>query len=191
MAVIKVTLRDGIVLNDRPTVDRAKIDATTEEDIRRHMIEDGEDPDAPLPDTFRVVEPRRAWLPVQVREATGLSQVAFATAIGLPVKTWRNWEQGKTRIDPAGQALLRLLAADPRRGVEVLKAPHESLVGPDQGSEEGTTVIETDDAFINRMKTTKGMPTSQDVARMRRIEREDQGARFDAVLFKHRKPTRG
>lgn len=31
-----------------PRVDRAKIEATTEEDIRRHMIEDGENPDAPL-----------------------------------------------------------------------------------------------------------------------------------------------
>ena len=191
MAVIKVTLRDGIVLNDSLKVDRAKIAATTEEDIRRHMIEDGEDPDEPLPDTFRVVEPRPTWLPVRVREATGMSQAAFAEAIGLPVKTWRNWEQGKTRIDPAGQALLRLLAADPRRGVEVLSAPHESLVASDQGSGTGEAAMETDDAFIDRMKTTKGMPTAQDVARMRRIEREEQGARFDAVLFKHRKPTRG
>ena len=33
----------------RPKFDRAQIDATTEGDIRRHMIEDGEDPDAPLP----------------------------------------------------------------------------------------------------------------------------------------------
>lgn len=32
-----------------PTMDLAKIAATTEKDIRRHQIEDGEDPDAPLP----------------------------------------------------------------------------------------------------------------------------------------------
>ncbi len=32
-----------------PTMDLAKIAATTEENIRRHQIEDGEDPDAPLP----------------------------------------------------------------------------------------------------------------------------------------------
>lgn len=30
-------------------VDWAKLDATTEEDIRRYQIEDGENPDAPLP----------------------------------------------------------------------------------------------------------------------------------------------
>ncbi len=33
----------------RPMVDLAKIAATTETEIRRHQIEDAEDPDAPLP----------------------------------------------------------------------------------------------------------------------------------------------
>jgi hypothetical protein len=33
----------------RPFVDRSKVAATTEDDIRRHKIEDGEDPDAPVP----------------------------------------------------------------------------------------------------------------------------------------------
>lgn len=33
----------------RPDVDPVKVAATTEEDIRRHQIEDGEDPDAPTP----------------------------------------------------------------------------------------------------------------------------------------------
>jgi hypothetical protein len=32
-------------------VNRALMDATTEEDIRRMMIEDGEDPDGPADDT--------------------------------------------------------------------------------------------------------------------------------------------
>lgn len=33
----------------RPAIDLAKVAEATEEDIRRHQIEDGEDPDAPLP----------------------------------------------------------------------------------------------------------------------------------------------
>lgn len=33
--------------------DAAKFDATTEDDIRRHQIEDGQDPDAPLSDFVR------------------------------------------------------------------------------------------------------------------------------------------
>ena len=38
----------------RPAMDLETIAATREEDIRRHQIEDGEDPDAPLP-PFRLV----------------------------------------------------------------------------------------------------------------------------------------
>jgi hypothetical protein len=38
------------------TIDRAKVAATTEADIRRHMIEDGEDPDAVL-EGFSLVMP--------------------------------------------------------------------------------------------------------------------------------------
>ena len=41
------TLED--IRASRPSIDHAKVRATTEADIRRHMIEDGEDPDAPLP----------------------------------------------------------------------------------------------------------------------------------------------
>ena len=33
----------------RPKVGRGKVASTTEEDIGRHQVEDGEDPDAPLP----------------------------------------------------------------------------------------------------------------------------------------------
>ena len=40
------TLED--IRASRPTIDRVRIEATTEEDIRRHAIEDGENPDAPL-----------------------------------------------------------------------------------------------------------------------------------------------
>lgn len=43
----------------RPRVDPAKIAATTDKDIRRHQIEDGEDPDAPLP-PFRPMPDVRA-----------------------------------------------------------------------------------------------------------------------------------
>lgn len=47
MACEPMTLEEIRVL--RPAADLAKIAATTEEDIRRHQVEDGEDPDASLP----------------------------------------------------------------------------------------------------------------------------------------------
>lgn len=97
--------------------DHARIAATTEEDVQRYMREDGElVEDQGGPDVFTVTA-------VMVRAKTGLSQAAFAEAIGLPVATWRNWEQGRTRIDPAGRTLLRLLAADPRGSLAALKLP--------------------------------------------------------------------
>jgi uncharacterized protein (DUF4415 family) len=37
------------ILASRPVIDHEKVRATTEDEIRRHMIEDGQDPDAPLP----------------------------------------------------------------------------------------------------------------------------------------------
>jgi putative transcriptional regulator len=49
----------GEIIASNPQVDVDKIAATTEEDIRRHQIEDGEDPDAPLP-PFRRVPARPA-----------------------------------------------------------------------------------------------------------------------------------
>ena len=95
-------------------VDRAKVEATTEEDIRRHMIEDGEDPDAPI-GAAKVVQP-----PAAIRQRTGLSQEAFARAIGVPLATWRNWEQGRKLPDPAARSLLALVADDPERAFKVL-----------------------------------------------------------------------
>ncbi|WP_163310691.1 helix-turn-helix domain-containing protein, partial [Enterobacter kobei] len=72
----------------KPRVDRAKVEATTEEDIRRHMIEDGEDPDTPLGEFVEEVPP------AEVRKRLGMTQGAFAAMLGIPVGTLRNWEQG-------------------------------------------------------------------------------------------------
>ena len=41
MAIIRKSLKD--IKASPPAIDRAKIDATTEEDIRRMAVEDGED----------------------------------------------------------------------------------------------------------------------------------------------------
>ena len=44
MAHIRVTTEQA---KERGRIDLSKLDATTEEDIRQHMIEDGFDPDEP------------------------------------------------------------------------------------------------------------------------------------------------
>jgi len=98
----------------KPRVDRAKIAATSEEDIARHMREDGEDPGA-APGTFVEDLP-----PAQIREHMGMTQVEFAEVLRIPVATLRNWEQGRVRIDPAARALFRILNRDPKHALKAL-----------------------------------------------------------------------
>ena len=97
-----------------PTVDLAKIAATTKEDIRRHQIEDGEDPDAPLP-PFRPMPNVRA-----IRTRLRMTHKAFAKAINMPVAAVHNWEQSRTSMDPAVQSLLRVVEREPDAALRTL-----------------------------------------------------------------------
>ena len=54
MAIIRKTLDQ--LRSEKATIDRAKIDATTEDEVGQHAIEDGEDPDAP-PEGYKLVMP--------------------------------------------------------------------------------------------------------------------------------------
>ena len=65
----------------RPQVDRAKLDATTEEEIVRQMIEDGEDPHAEFGAFIEDLQPAR------IRAQLGMSQPEFAAALTIPVAT--------------------------------------------------------------------------------------------------------
>ena len=49
-----------------------------------------------------------------IRQNTGLTQVAFARQIGVPVATLRNWEQGRRYPVGPARVLLALLAKDPQ-----------------------------------------------------------------------------
>jgi putative transcriptional regulator len=100
------------IIASKPQPDRAKLDATTEEDIRRYKIEDGEDPDADIPDSrVRVVPPH------VVRRKLGMSQAEFAKALKIPVETLQEWERNGVR-DPAIRSLMAIIYKMP----EALKA---------------------------------------------------------------------
>jgi putative transcriptional regulator len=96
-------------------MDRAKIEATSEADIQRHMVEDGED-QCTFPSDF--VEEIPA---AQIRQSIGMSQSEFAKALDITVSTLRNWEQGRVTPDPAARSLLRIVARDPARALGILK----------------------------------------------------------------------
>jgi DNA-binding transcriptional regulator YiaG len=49
----------------------------------------------------------------RIREHLRLSQTEFSIRFGLELDTVQNWEQGRTRPDPAGRILLGLIEAYP------------------------------------------------------------------------------
>ncbi len=114
MAIVRKSQDD--LRAERPVVDRAKIAAATEDEIRRHAIEDGEDPDAPLAQ-FDLVIPVHA-----VRRKFGMSQAEFARALRIPIGTIRNWEQDRVQPDPAARALMTILYRQPEAALKALQA---------------------------------------------------------------------
>jgi len=91
-----------------------------------------------MPSMIRTTRPRRTRNSLGAcsratlrlaREGAGLSQERFAAALGLPVATLRNWEQGRTNPDPAARALMRLVRHDPAHAFRVL-APEALLTPP-------------------------------------------------------------
>jgi putative transcriptional regulator len=49
-----------------------------------------------------------------LRRFVGLTQEAFARAVGISVHTLRNWEQGRRKPEGPAIALLRIAARHPR-----------------------------------------------------------------------------
>ncbi len=106
--------RGGVTTRRAGRMDAATLDATSEDDVCRHMVEDGMDPERPFAGLRQVASP------ADVRRRTGLSQDRFAKALGIPTATLRNWEQGRTRPDPVALAFFALVADDPQRAFRVL-----------------------------------------------------------------------
>jgi putative transcriptional regulator len=59
---------------------------------------------------------------VALRQFIGLSQTAFASALGISVATLRNWEQDRRKPDGPALALLRIVARHPRILHEAMSA---------------------------------------------------------------------
>ena len=109
MALVRKSLED--MKAAEPDIDRAKVDATSEEDIRRQMIEDGEDPELQIEDVFS---------PQVIRKRLDLTQEQFAAALSIPLEMLRNWEQGSQAIDPAARSLLMIVARNPEVALAAL-----------------------------------------------------------------------
>ena len=83
----------------------------------------------PLPDLRQALEEAKAhvarvttpeqMLVRQAREASGMTQAAFAERIGTPVATLRDWEQGRFAPSGAVLCLLRLIIKHPELTAEL------------------------------------------------------------------------
>ena len=80
MAIIRRTMEN--IRRMKPCINRAKIAATTEANIRRHMSEDGED-ESDFADFAPVIPPR-------VLRKLQMTQTEFARALRIPLATLRN-----------------------------------------------------------------------------------------------------
>jgi putative transcriptional regulator len=115
MAIVRKSLKE--ILASPPgsdDVDWAKLRATTDEDIARQIAEDA--------DTAPEVTLEMLIAPANLRRRLGMTQEEFAAALGIPVATLRNWEQGRNAIDPAARSLMILVARDPEGTLAALAA---------------------------------------------------------------------
>ena len=107
MSTVRVTLDAANRVKGR--IDRHRVDATTEADIQRQAAED----DAASAQDAAAYTRR-------VRRRTGLTQAAFASRIGVPLDTVRNWEQGKRLPAGPAKALLKILDRAPEAALSAL-----------------------------------------------------------------------
>jgi putative transcriptional regulator len=102
-------LPDGSERVITPRTDWSRVDATTEKEIAAQIAED----------EAEAMRDAAAYAR-RVRRRVGLSQVAFARRIGVPVDTVRNWEQGKRAPQGPARALLRIIDRAPELALSAL-----------------------------------------------------------------------
>jgi putative transcriptional regulator len=102
-------LPDGSERVITPRTDWSRVDATTEEEIAAQIAQD----------EAEAMRDAAAYAR-RVRRKVGLSQVAFARRIGVPVDTVRNWEQGKRAPQGPARALLRIIDRAPEAALSAL-----------------------------------------------------------------------
>lgn len=84
------------------------------------ILPDGTERELTGPAAHRVSDPGTAAYARGVRAQTKLTQAEFASRIGVPIETVRNWEQGKRSPRGPARALLKLIEKAPLVAFAVL-----------------------------------------------------------------------
>lgn len=106
MKTVRVTIEAG---SKAGRFDPARVDATSEADIARHIAQD---------ETHSMLDAAR--FARRVRKRLGLSQAEFSQRIDVSLETIRNWEQGKRSPTGAAKALLKVLDKAPEAALAAL-----------------------------------------------------------------------
>jgi putative transcriptional regulator len=114
MTIIRRSLAE-ILRRGGGQIDRARVDATTDEDIDAMIASD--------PDTAPNMSINRDWRKVinprvpdvrKLRRKLGLSQSKFASKFGFSIRTVQEWEQGRAIPDRPARILLRVIEKSPK-----------------------------------------------------------------------------
>jgi putative transcriptional regulator len=101
----------------RGRIDWARVGATTEAAIRRHLREDG-GYEANFRNGTLAMSPAYVR---RVRERLGFTQAEFARRFGLRERTIQEWEQGRARPEGPARILLRVIECEPQAVERALK----------------------------------------------------------------------
>jgi putative transcriptional regulator len=91
-------------------VERARLDAMSDEEIERLAREDPDNPPLTDQELSRMVAARSVR---RVREGLGLTQGMFAEQYRINPARLRDWEQGRSTPDSAALAYLRVIEREP------------------------------------------------------------------------------
>lgn len=161
MATVRMSLEQAAATG---RADLAKIDATTDDDIARHHIEDSLELDGANPVPAEVMEP------AEIRRRLGMTQAQLAERLDIPLRTWRNWEQGRVALEPTVRGFLKLLAADPE---DVLRKLSGFRLAPGMAGHLNRLARETDDEVMARAREVSTLEPAleEEFTRLRAIER--------------------
>jgi putative transcriptional regulator len=89
-----------------------------------------EPPKLRRPGRFRIPDPGEIDVrSVRLNSSLGATQLHFANAIGVSVKTLRNWEQRRRRPTGPARILLAMIACDPWLVFDVFNDQHRTPLG--------------------------------------------------------------
>jgi putative transcriptional regulator len=102
------------------SIDWARIDAMTDEDIARQIAENPDAAPLPSPKMQLMWRMRSPRVPTKykvrlLRRVLKMTRAEFGAAFGIPERTLQHWEQGTREPDEASLSYLAVIAEMPER----------------------------------------------------------------------------